>query len=146
MKYCKPDSCTCPAENDETEPRTVDIDFGKLKQKAKLIKKKFNKINKLCPNNTPPTSCKCLGDAENSITPPFDDPLDVLECLPSRSGLCFSYFLSVLSDFLSREKLTKKKMSNFAKLKFLSFKIDQNGKIAKCQIYRTRFVYFLPTF
>merc|ERR1712172_20553 len=83
MKYCKPDSCTCPAENDETEPRTVDIDFGKLKQKAKLIKKKFNKINKLCPNNTPPTSCKCLGDAENSITPPFYDPLDVLECLPS---------------------------------------------------------------
>ena len=113
MKYCKPDSCTCPAENDETEPRTVDIDFGKLKQKAKLIKKKFNKINKLCPNNTPPTSCKCLGDAENSITPPFDDPLDVLECLPSRSGLCFSYFLSVLSDFLSREKLTKKKDEQF---------------------------------
>ena len=108
MRYCKPDSCTCPAENDETEPRTVDIDFEKLKQKAKVIKKKFNKINKLCPNDTPPTSCKCLGDTENSITPPFDDPLDVLECLPSRSGLYFAYFLSILSDFLSQEKLTIK--------------------------------------
>jgi len=82
IKYCKPDSCTCPAENGES-PKIVDIDLKGLKQKAKFIKKKFNKINGLCANGTPPTSCKCLGDPENSITAPYDDPLTILECLPN---------------------------------------------------------------
>ena len=34
-------------------------------------------------------------------------------------GLCVSYFLLILSDFLSWKKLAQKKLSNFAKLQIL---------------------------
>ena len=51
-----------------------------------------------------------------------------------RSELCVSYFLSILSYFLSRETLTQKELGNFAKFQFLNDKIDQICQIAKCQM------------
>ncbi len=53
-------------------------DLDGIKEKAKFIKKKFKKLNKICANDTPPTSCKCLDDSVNAITPPFADPLTIL--------------------------------------------------------------------
>ena len=47
-----------------------------------------------------------------------------------RSELCVSYFLSILSYFLSRETLTQRELGNFAKFEFLNYKIDQF-----CQIH-----------
>ena len=40
-----------------------------------------------------------------------------------RFGFCVLNFLSILSDFLSLEKLSQKKLSNFAKLQFSNDKI-----------------------
>jgi len=85
MKFCQPDSCTCPGENGGSS-KIVEINLDGIKEKAKFIKKKFKKLNKICANDTPPTSCKCLDDSANTITPPFDDPLTILECLPKK---CF---------------------------------------------------------
>ena len=82
MKYCQPDSCTCPPNDEENEAHIVDVDLKALKQKAKFIKKKFKRITSLCTNDTSPTSCNCLEDPESTISPPFDDPLTILECLP----------------------------------------------------------------
>ena len=45
---------------------------------------------------------------------------------PSRSGLCVSNFLSILSDFLSREKQMQK-----AAEQFLNDKIYQSNNFAK---------------
>jgi len=103
MKYCQPEKCTCPGEDGE---KIVDIDLKGIKEKAKFIKKKFKKINKICPNGTPPTSCKCLGDPEKSITPPFDDPLTILECLPNscscKDGPEKTFNLMKRNSFLNR--------------------------------------------
>ena len=48
----------------------------------------------------------------------------------TRFGFCEKN-LSILSDFLSPEKLTQKKLSNFAKLQFLNDKIDQSTNFVK---------------
>ena len=52
-----------------------------------------------------------------------------------RFGFCVLNFLSILSDFISREELTQKylesKIEPFAKVLFLNDKIDQNPNFAK---------------
>ena len=62
-----------------------------------------------------------------------EDPVMQTFVLP-RFGFCVLYFLSILSNFLSRGILTKKwhepKAEQFTKLKFLSYEIDEN---TKCQ-------------
>ena len=55
-----------------------------------------------------------------------------------RLGFCVSNFLSILSDFFSREKMAQKRLEpkpeQFTKLHFLSYKIDQKQQLpsAKC--------------
>ena len=52
--------------------------------------------------------------------------------LQIRLGFCVSCFLSILSVFLSQEKLRQtEKPNTFAKLQFLNVKIDQNANFAK---------------
>ena len=52
-----------------------------------------------------------------------------------RLGFCVLNFLSILSGFLSREKLTQKwqksKVEQFSKLQFLNDKIDQNTNFSQ---------------
>ena len=47
------------------------------------------------------------------------------------------FLIHFISNYLSPEKLTQKKPSNFSKFQFLNDKIDQNinfAKIAQCQM------------
>lgn len=77
MKKCNPKSCTC--ENEE-----VDVNFNEIKEKAKFFKRRIDKFNKICPNDQPPASCQCNSESEKgkSIEPPFDNVLEILDCLP----------------------------------------------------------------
>ena len=55
-----------------------------------------------------------------------------------RFGFCIIIFLSILSDFLSRKKLTQKwqepKAEQCAKLQFLNNEIDQKTNFGNCQM------------
>ena len=77
MKKCNPKSCICGNEE-------VDVNFNEIKEKAKFFKRRINKFNKICPNEQPPASCQCNSESEKgkSIEPPFDNVLEILDCLP----------------------------------------------------------------
>lgn len=75
MKLCQPKSCKCGDEE-------VTLDLTKLKTKAKFFKQRFNKLNAICPGDSPPQSCSCTSNNDLKINPPFDNPLDILDCLP----------------------------------------------------------------
>ena len=68
-------------------------------------------------------------------------------CLYSQTRFCVFNFLSILSDFLSREKLTQKwqkqKVSQFTKFQLLNDKIDQNTNFAKLPSVKWLFLYIL---
>lgn len=81
LKNCKPSSCHCPA-TDDSEDRNVEIDFAKMKDKLKFFKRRFEKLGKLCPSDSPPTSCTCSSDS-SMILEDFENPLAVLDCLPN---------------------------------------------------------------
>ena len=79
MKQCKPQSCTCQSESGEDNE--IEINFDKIKKGTKFFKKKFGKLQKICPGQTPPTTCTCSGEKNETIEA-FNDPIDVLDCLP----------------------------------------------------------------
>ena len=66
---------------------------------------------------------------------------------PIRLRFCVFNFLSILSDFLSREKLTQKwhepKAEQLLKLQFLNDKIDQSTNFAKLPCAKWLFLYKL---
>ena len=79
MKKCQPQQCQCGEDN-------VSVDFTQVKKKFKFFKRRFDKLNKICSNETTPVSCQCSGQRENTenIEPPFDNLLEVLDCLPEK--------------------------------------------------------------
>lgn len=83
MKSCKPKVCTCPPLEEGQDPREVEIDLENIKEKVKFLKRRMKRVNKLCPENQAPISCQCSAKSDTeSIQPPFDSPLTLLDCLP----------------------------------------------------------------
>ena len=77
MKKCQPQQCQCGEDN-------ISVDFSQVKKKFKFFKRRFDKLNKICSNETTPISCQCSGQSSEKIEPPFDNLLEVLDCLPEK--------------------------------------------------------------
>ena len=52
MKKCQPQQCQCGEDE-------VSVDFTQVKKKFKFFKRRFDKLNKICSNETTPVSCQC---------------------------------------------------------------------------------------
>ena len=48
-----------------------------------MVRRKLKRLSQICPENKAPTECSCKSQ-EEPITPPFDNVLNILSCMPDK--------------------------------------------------------------